>query len=196
VQIVALPITLAVCAYLLGSISFAILIGKHYGVDLRDEGSGNPGATNAGRVLGKRVGRIVLLLDLAKGAIPSGIAWYLLGLDSPWTAVVGGAAAFGHCFPIWHRLRGGKGVATAGGVLLVLVPLAGVAALVGYVGFKKLSKRASVGSLAAAIFGAAVSYAMLGPVPRSYLAIGLLGLIVVRHTSNLRRLWSGTEPPS
>lgn len=191
-----LGVALAVLANLLGSVSFAILIGRHYGVDLREEGSGNPGATNAGRVLGKRIGRVILALDLAKGALPAGAAWALFGLTSPWTAIVGGAAAFGHCFPIWHRLRGGKGVATSAGVLLVLVPVAGAAALAGYVALKKATRRASVGSLAAAALGAGASWALLGPDPRSYLALGLLGLITLRHAANLRRLWQGTEPPS
>ncbi|MBZ0121662.1 MAG: glycerol-3-phosphate 1-O-acyltransferase PlsY [Sandaracinaceae bacterium] len=187
---------IAVAAYLLGSISFAILIGRRHGVDLREEGSGNPGATNAGRVLGKRIGRWVLLLDFLKGAVPAGVGWALLGLDSPWTSAIAAAAVVGHCFPIWHGLRGGKGVATSGGVLLVLAPPAGLAALAGYVVGKKLTRRASVGSLLAGALGAAVAFAWLGPEPRSYLAAGLFGLILVRHVDNLRRLWRGDEPPS
>lgn len=186
---------LAVAAYLVGSISFALLAASRAGVDLYAEGSGNPGATNVGRVLGKRTGRVVLVLDLAKGALPAGMAAWLLGLDAPWTAATGVAAVAGHCFPVWHRLRGGKGAATAAGVLLVLVPLAGLGAALTYLVGKRLSKRASVGSLLGALVGAGLS-AWLAEGPRTWMALGIVVLVLARHADNLARLAKGTEPES
>ena len=120
---------LAIVAYCAGSISFALIVARSHGVDLYAAGSGNPGATNVGRLVGKRAGRIVLVADLLKGALPFAAARALLGLDDPWTGVVGVAAVIGHCAPIWHRLRGGKGAATAAGVMLVAEPIAGLAAV-------------------------------------------------------------------
>ncbi len=186
---------LALGGYLLGSISFALIAATRAGVDLRAEGSGNPGATNVGRVLGKRTGRIVLGLDLAKGALPAGLAAWLLGLDTAWTAATGVAAVAGHCFPIWHRLRGGKGAATAAGVLLVLVPLAGVGAALTYLVGKRVSKRASVGSLVGALVGAGLT-AALTEGPRTWMALGIVALVFARHADNLVRLAQGTEPES
>src|SRR5690606_17231678 len=159
--------------------------------------SGNIGATNVGRLLGKRAGRQVLLLDAAKGALPALVARAVLGPDDGWAAATGAAAVLGHCFPIWHGFRGGKGAATAAGVLLALVPPAGLAAAGTYVALKKLSGRASVGSLGGALVGAGCTLALLGPAsPRSLMAGALLGIVLVRHRDNLVRLARGQEPPS
>ena len=183
-------------AYLLGSVSFGLIAARHAGVDLRSLGSGNIGATNVGRALGKRTGRVVLALDAAKGAVPALAAWQLLGLDAPWTAAVGSAAVIGHCFPIWYRFRGGKGVATSAGVLLVLVPIAGASAAFAYVALKKLTRRASVGSLVGVALGACVTATLLGPSPRTWMTVTILGVVVLRHAGNIRRLMRGEEPPS
>ena len=188
---------IALGGYLLGSISPGLILAKRQGVDLREGGSGNVGATNVGRMLGKRAGRQVLALDAAKGALPALAARLALGPDDGWTAATGAAAALGHCFPIWHGLRGGKGAATAAGVLLVLVPPAGVAGAATYIALKKLTKRASVGSIGGALIGAGCTLALLGPAsPRTWMAGALLGLVLVRHRDNLRRLARGEEPPS
>lgn len=192
----ALGPALAGAAYLLGSISFGLIAARRAGVDLRGEGSGNVGATNVGRVLGKRTGRLVLALDAAKGALPALTAWGLLGLDHPWTAATGAAAVVGHCFPIWHRLRGGKGAATSAGVMLALVWPAGLTAIVLYVVLKKVTRRASVGSLVGALAGAVTTWLWLGPTPRAYMAVGILAVVVLRHTSNIGRLIRGVEPES
>lgn len=183
-------------AYLLGSVSFGLLAARRQGVDLRARGSGNIGATNVGRTLGKRTGRVVLALDALKGVLPAALAWALLGLDDPWTAGVGAAAVLGHCFPIWHGFRGGKGAATSAGVTLALVPVAGLVAVAAYVALKKLTRRASVGSLAGALLGAVVTGALLGPAPRTWMTCAILGVVVVRHVSNIRRLVRGEEPES
>lgn len=182
-------------AYALGSISFALVAASRAGVDLRAEGSGNPGATNVGRVLGKRTGRVVLALDLAKGALPSALALTAFGPDAPWTSASGVAAVAGHCFPIWHRLRGGKGAATAAGVMLVLAPVGGLLGALTYVVLKRVSKRASVGSLAGALVGGA-STALLAGGPRVWMAAAIVVLVFVRHADNLARLVRGTEPES
>lgn len=188
---------LTVGAYLLGSISSALILAKQRGIDLREAGSGNPGATNAARVLGERAGRVVLVADAAKGALPALIARATLGPDDPWTAATGAAAALGHCFPVWHGFRGGKGAATAAGVLLVLVPPAGIAAAGTFFVLKKVTKRASVGSIGGALVGAATTLALLGPTsPRSWMAGALLGLVLVRHADNIGRIVRGEEPPS
>lgn len=188
---------LTAAAYLLGSISSALVLGKRHGIDLREAGSGNPGATNAERVLGKRAGRIVLAADVAKGALPALVARTALGPDDPWTAATGVAAVLGHCFPVWHGFRGGKGAATAAGVLLALAPPAGLAAAGTFFALKKLTRRASVGSIGGAIVGAAVTVSRLGPAsPRSWMAGALLVLVLARHAENLARLARGEEPPS
>lgn len=186
---------LALFGYLLGSISFALLAAKRAGVDLRTEGSGNPGATNVGRVLGKRTGRVVLVLDLLKGAVPAGLALALLPPGSPWTAATGALAVAGHCFPLWHGLRGGKGAATAAGVLFVLAPFAGLAAALTYLVGKRLSRRASVGSLLGALVGAGVAVATTSA-PTTWMAGAIVVLVFARHADNLVRLAKGTEPES
>lgn len=188
---------IALGGYLLGSISPGLILAKRRGVELRKTGSGNVGATNVGRALGKRAGRYVLLLDAAKGALPAFVARAALGPDELWTAATGLGAVLGHCFPVWHGLRGGKGAATGVGVLLVLVPPAGLAAAGTYVGLKKLTRRASVGSLGGAFVGASVALALLGPAsPRVWMSGALCALIVLRHRENIGRLLRGEEPPS
>lgn len=187
---------LAVGAYLMGSVSFGLLAARRAGVDLRGEGSGNIGATNVGRVLGKRTGRVVLLLDALKGAAPALLAAQLLGADDRWTAATGFAAVLGHCYPVWHRLRGGKGAATAAGVMLSLVWPAGLIAVVLYLGLKKLTRRASVGSLSGALAGAIVTWAWLGPGSRAFMTVAILAVVLLRHRGNIGRLLRGEEPPS
>jgi glycerol-3-phosphate acyltransferase PlsY len=183
--------------YLLGSVSFGLLAAKRAGAELRHSGSGNIGATNVGRVLGKRTGRIVLLLDALKGFVPVLGARIVLGPDDGFTAATGVAAVLGHLAPLWHDFRGGKGAATSAGVLLAAVPWAGVAGALGYVVGKKATRRASVGSLLGSAAGVVVTVAVVGPVgPRPVMAYALLVLVVIRHAGNIGRLVRGVEPPS
>ncbi len=182
-------------AYLLGSVSFAILAAKRQGVDILAAGSGNPGATNISRVLGKRTGRLVLALDVLKGILPALAARALEGPESVLAASVGVAAVTGHIAPIWHRWRGGKGVATAAGVTLALIPLAGLAGALVYLAVKRLTGWTSAGSMAGAVAALAVSAALYGPTsPPTLMTLTFVGLIVVRHGSNLRRIADGEEP--
>jgi glycerol-3-phosphate acyltransferase PlsY len=184
-------------SYLLGSIPFGLLLGRFVaGVDVRQEGSGNIGATNVARTAGRRLGVLTLVLDAAKGAIPVGIAAWALGVppDASWPAAAGLAAFFGHVFPVWLRFRGGKGVATALGAFLALTPwLTLGAALVFGVTFAA-SKVVSVSSLVATAVlagGATVLHGKDAPVTE--VALVVLLVIIVRHQSNIRRMARGQE---
>jgi len=194
-------------SYLCGSIPFGIMIVRAVaGIDLRTVGSGNIGATNVGRAAGKTWAIIVLLLDAMKGAVPTLAAPWLvqqLGADlSPQTAQVlaGMAAILGHMFPVWLGFRGGKGVATALGVISVLSPGATVAAGLAFAITFAATRIVSLGSLIAAItFGVTQLWQLrdnlLGIENRSLaiFAIAVPGLVIVRHLSNIARLLRGEE---
>ena len=185
---------LTLAAYLLGSISFGLLFARRQGVDLRGVGSGNIGATNVGRALGKSTGRKVMLLDILKGFVPVALARWAFDLPWPWITAVGIAATLGHVFPIWHAFRGGKGAATAGGVLLAALPPIGVATLFTFALVKKFSGRASVASLSAATLAAALTIGLDGRQWPIQLAVGLWIIVVLRHAENIARLLQGEEP--
>ncbi|MEM8610093.1 MAG: glycerol-3-phosphate 1-O-acyltransferase PlsY [Myxococcota bacterium] len=184
---------MTLCAYLLGSVSFGLLAAKRQGVDLRAVGSGNIGATNVGRALGKKTGRWVMVLDMLKGFVPVAIAQYAIHLPWPWITAVGLAAAVGHVFPIWHAFRGGKGAATSGGVLLGALPPVGLATLLTFVIVKRWTRLASVGSLTAATVGAVLTLFLDGRQWPVLLASGLWVLVVFRHAGNIVRLLRGEE---
>ena len=183
-------------SYLVGSVSFGLIAAKRADVDLRAIGSGNIGATNVTRALGKRTGRLVMLLDALKGFIPAALARFVFDLPGSAVTWIGWAAAFGHCFPIWHGLRGGKGAATSAGVLLGALPPIGLLTAALFVGVKKLSRRASVASLTAAGAAAIASALLYGDGWKTRLCLGLFALIVIRHRDNIGRLIAGTEPTS
>ncbi len=185
---------LVLAAYLLGSISFGLIVAQKRGVDLRSVGSGNTGATNVGRAIGKREGRIVLVLDVAKGLAPALAAAMWLGSASPWTAATAAAAVAGHCWPVWHGFRGGKGAATAAGAMLVLCWPAGLAAIATYLAAKRWTRKVSVGSLAGASVGAVVAWAA-SPAMEPFVGAAVIAALVwVRHADNLGRLARGEEP--
>jgi glycerol-3-phosphate acyltransferase PlsY len=186
---------LTLATYLVGSISFGLLFAGRQGVDLRGVGSGNIGATNVGRALGKSTGRKVMLLDMLKGFVPVALARWTFDLPWPWITAVGIAATLGHVFPIWHAFRGGKGAATAGGVLLGALPLIGVATLLTFVLVKKFSRRASVASLSAATLAVALTIGIDGRQWPIQLAVGLWIIVLIRHAGNIARLLQGEEPP-
>lgn len=194
----AVPIAIVVVAYALGSISFGLLIAARRGVDLRAVGSGNTGATNVGRAIGKREGRVVLVLDALKGALPALAAAWWTGPESSWTAAAAVAAVAGHCWPVWHGFRGGKGAATAAGSMLVVAWPAGLAAIVTYLAAKRASRKVSVGSLAGATVGAMVAggLALVGTesIASAVGAGAIATLVWVRHADNVARLRRGEEP--
>jgi acyl phosphate:glycerol-3-phosphate acyltransferase len=188
---------LLAASFLLGSIPFGLLLGRALaGVDVRQAGSGNIGATNVARTAGRRLGVATLLLDAAKGGIPVGVTALLLGEhhDAGWPAAAGLAAFLGHVLNPWLRFRGGKGVATAFGAFVVLSPwLALVAAVVFAVVFAA-TKVVSVSSMVAAAVlagGAAAFHGRDGAVTR--VAVVVLVVVVLRHHANIRRMLRGEE---
>lgn len=178
-------------AYLLGSLSFAILLSRlSGGPDPRASGSGNPGATNMLRVAGKKLAILTLLGDLLKGLLPVLIA-YLLGLDVRQQAWVGLAAVIGHLYPLYFRFKGGKGVATAAGMLLGLYPPAALLALATWALTFILTRTSSLASLIATPLTLPL---LAWQQPAALLPMcALTGLIVWRHRSNLRDLLDGRE---
>jgi glycerol-3-phosphate acyltransferase PlsY len=182
---------LVVPAYLLGTFPTAILVGRRQGRDPTTEGSGNPGATNALRTMGRRAGAFVLLGDFGKGAVAAGLGWALGGRAIG--VACGLAAVLGHVAPATRRFHGGKGVATAAGMAFVLLPGVALAMAVLFTVVAKVTKTVSAGSIAIAIgfpIGAAVVGRPAGEVA-AFAACGLL--VVVRHRDNIRRLRRGEE---
>jgi acyl phosphate:glycerol-3-phosphate acyltransferase len=177
--------------YGLGSIPFGLLLTRWAGVgDIRAIGSGNIGATNVLRTGRKGLALATLLLDLAKGAIPTalGLAW--LG---PLGAVLGGAGAIvGHCFPVWLGCRGGKGVATAAGVVLGLTPLLFVVILAVFVAVVSATRWVSLGSMAAACLAPLAAF-LLGNSWAAGLYLLVAVLVVYKHRENIGRLLRGEE---
>jgi len=188
-----LPIVLGAAAgYLAGSIPTGVLVARARGVDIREQGSGNIGATNVARTLGKKAGAFVLLIDALKGLVPVLVCAHLVA--DPWAATATGAAAIlGHVFPVWLKFRGGKGVATALGVFLALTPIAAAAAVVTFALVYAIGRIASVGSLLAGLTLVGVLWWRGAPVPHLALGIAAWLLIVIRHRGNLRRLWRREE---
>lgn len=162
-------------------------------MDVRSKGSGNIGATNVARVAGKKLGVIVLLLDAAKGALPVLIAQRLLPAETALHAFVGLAAFFGHVFPVWLKLRGGKGVATALGVLLVLVPYAALAGAAAFVLVFALFRVSSIGSLVGGITATLVAFTVPHPREYAYLTGVLFLLMLFTHRANIQRLIKRSE---
>lgn len=212
-----------VCAaYLAGSVPFGLLIGRAHGIDIRAHGSKNIGATNVGRVLGRRAGIACFALDMLKGFVPTLLAGLALGtagrVDPPpdaswaWLAVAGAAVA-GHMFPPWLAFRGGKGVATGFGAILAVVPLLTIpaaGALVVWLGTLRVSRYVGLSScvaaaslplltalqpglLRAAGLGRAGAPGLGTVAP--HLAVGaiLAALVIYRHRGNLARTLRGTE---
>jgi acyl phosphate:glycerol-3-phosphate acyltransferase len=195
----------ALAAYLIGAVPFGYLIARARGVDIFQAGSGNIGATNVGRVLGRRFGILVFLLDFAKGAGPVAAAQQLALYGETWPLadalpVVAGLAAFlGHLFPVYLGFRGGKGVATGAGVVAVLVPLPALAALLTWVAVVCATRTVSLASLAAAaalcLFQLMIAVSRPGEadVIITVFCFVAAGLVVARHRANIGRLRHGTE---
>lgn len=212
-------IVLIIAAFLCGSIPFGFLLGKAQGIDLRKHGSGNIGATNAGRVLGKRIGRICLILDILKGFVPAigaGLAHGLIGAPTLsqeqawlWLAVAS-AAMLGHIFPPWLAFKGGKGVATGFGAMLGVAPYLTaptLGAAVMFVITVRVTRYVGLASCVAAVslplmtwiwleFAMPAMAARDGAWPSAMLWVtAALGAMVIwRHRGNLVRMVKGTEP--
>lgn len=194
----ALGALLVAAGYLAGSIPFGYLLGKLLlGVDVRTVGSGNIGATNVARAGGKKLGAVVVLLDAAKAVVPILVARRLLGggrAAEVFTVAVAIAAFVGHLFPVWLRFKGGKGVATAFGIFVVLAPWAAIAGAAAYGIAYAATRISSVGSLTGTAVCAGTAFALNGARrPVSWAAVVLALLILLRHRDNVRRLLSGEE---
>jgi acyl phosphate:glycerol-3-phosphate acyltransferase len=191
---------LALAGYLLGSIPFGLIFAKILGrKDVREHGSGNIGATNVSRVVGPLAGILTLFMDTAKGAAAVWLAARLSEDAAIAMMFAGIAALLGHCFPVWLKFRGGKGVATALGVYLALCPLAALVAVVLFVLVVAFWRYVSLGSLAAAAAMPLLTYLLWAPghAPPLVITLGTLFaavLIFYKHDANLQRLVDGTEP--
>jgi glycerol-3-phosphate acyltransferase PlsY len=178
--------------YFAGSIPFAFLLARRRGIDLRQAGSGNVGAANVLRTSGVATGVLALGLDAAKGALAVLVAQRLSG--EPATPVAGGVASIiGHVYPVWLGFRGGKGVATAGGVFVVLTPFAVAIATAVLALAIWVNRYISVGSMAAAVTLAVTAAALDVPAAVSVGAIIAAAIVIHRHRTNLTRLLAGTE---
>ena len=204
--------------YLSGSIPFGLLIGKFKGIDIREHGSGNIGATNAGRVLGRTAGGVCFALDVLKGAIPVDLAAIVMNLydvstitpaRSAWWFAVAAATMLGHMYPVWLRFKGGKGVATGFGALggmWPIVSIATVASLLVWIFSVRITKYVGVSSCLAAgllpvfVIATALAWRMVEPSdhlrshwPAIAFAAGLAGVVIWRHRGNIQRTLKGVE---
>lgn len=198
-----IPIALlgiAATAYLLGSVPWGLLVTRVFGrADIRKAGSGNIGAANVARVAGPAAGVLTLALDTAKGAAAVWLAGRFSNDSAAWMMLGGLAVLIGHCFPIWLRFKGGKGVATALGVFLALCAPAALAALALFGLVAAYWKYVSLGSLAAAATMPLLIYFLWAPrhAPPTIIIFGTMTatlLIIYKHDANIQRLMEGAEP--
>lgn len=180
-----------VFAYALGTFPTGLLVAGRQGHNVLDEGSRNPGASNVYRVAGMRAGAVVLVGDALKGALAAGVGILIDGRVTG--LVVGGAAVVGHCFPIQRWGRGGKGVATAGGVGVVVVPVLAVVLAALWFLIARVLNKASLGSLAVFIAAPLVVAGLGRPAIEVWLITALCMLVLARHHANIRRLIRGEE---
>lgn len=206
------PAFLILLAYLVGAIPFGLLIGLARGIDVRKAGSGNIGATNVGRLLGKKWGTLCLTFDLLKGFVPTFLfGWYQVTGDPPSTTdqllwlAIGLAAVLGHVFPVYLGFKGGKGVATTIGVGLAVYPLLTIPMVCGLVAFAAGRYGTGMTSLGSILLGIMFPLALVGYstwrgwqlslVWPCLLVTTILGLLIlVRHRANIGRILRGTEP--
>ena len=187
-------------AYILGSIPFGLILAKLFGgTDVRKGGSGNIGATNVARVIGPVAGILTLILDVAKGSAAVLLAARLSQDSATWMMIAALAALVGHCFPVWLKFKGGKGVATAAGMFLVLCPLAFLGSVILFVLVVTFWRYVSLGSISAAAAMPLLMYFLWAPrhAPPLVITFGSLAaavLIVCKHAGNIRRLAQGVEP--
>jgi acyl phosphate:glycerol-3-phosphate acyltransferase len=185
----------ALVAYFIGSIPTGFLFGRARGIDIRTTGSGNIGATNVFRTLGKAAGITVLLIDAVKGFVP---AKYLLFGATPETReyhamVAGLSAILGHNYTCWLRFKGGKGIATSAGVLIALVPYGLLITLGAWIVIFAISRYVSLASIGAAVVLPFAVWAVGGSTRIIILCLVLSVLAIYKHRTNIQRLIAGTE---
>jgi glycerol-3-phosphate acyltransferase PlsY len=189
----AMEIIVMIFSYLLGSIPTGYIVGALAGVDIRNAGSGNIGATNVARVVGKKRGLLTLVVDVGKGFIPVFVAGGL-GLSHTALALVAILAFLGHLYPVFLKFQGGKGVATALGTLLALAPMATVILMVVFALVAASSRLVSLSSIVAALAAPITLWSMFYPPPVIATGVFFAVMIIVRHRDNIQRLFAGTEP--
>lgn len=178
-------------AYLVGTFPSAMLVARANGVNIREVGSGNPGASNVTRVLGWRRGVWVFVLDAAKGALAAGAG--LLVAGRPGGYVLGAAAVIGHVFPVWNQFRGGKGVATGGGIFAALSPVV-FATLVGlWFVISRLTKKASLASIIIVTLMPVGVWIVRRELWEVLATIAVAALVMIRHLGNIKRLVTRRE---
>ena len=191
------PLIATLAAYLIGSLSFAVIVSRAMGLsDPRTYGSGNPGATNVLRSGSKPAAVLTLALDALKGFVPVFAVHEFgapYGLDEGTLALVGFAAFCGHLWPVFFHFKGGKGVATAAGVLLGLNPWLGLATLATWVIIAAFSRYSSLAAIVAAVFAPFYQLLIWGGGPVAVAALLMGGLLVWRHRGNIKKLLDGTE---
>lgn len=181
-----------VIAYILGSIPFGVLFARAQSVDLREHGSGNIGATNVARILGKKTGILTLLGDAFKGWLAVALASWTLG-DPGAIAGAGLMAFLGHLFSMFLKFKGGKGVATGLGIHLYVMPLATLGAMGVFAFTLWISKYVSLSSMFAAIALPMFGIFLKAPVPYVYMSLGIAVLVIFKHQENIRRIITRTE---
>ena len=192
---VALPLAI-VAAYLVGSIDFAVIVARMHGVDIHQEGSGNPGMSNVLRTLGRVPAAMVFIGDTLKGTIGAAMGMVASGVPDPmvhWAFLTGLAAVVGHCYPIFHRFKGGKGVATGGGVLLFTVPLLAVIEIAIWFLIFFVTRTASIGSMVIVVITVPLLiWQGVSGLALVWVAL-IIALVVWRHRGNIKRMVSGSE---
>lgn len=191
-----LPYIVLVMAYLMGSLSSAVVLCKMAGLpDPRTQGSGNPGATNVLRFGGKKLAAMVLVIDILKGVLPVVIAC-VLGLNQTWLAATALAAFVGHLYPVFFSFKGGKGVATALGGFLALSPLMAGATLLTWIAVFAVSRISSLSALTAAALTPLYSIWIIESVTARWIVLAMAVLLIYRHKANIQRLLAGEEGKS
>ena len=190
-------ILLILLGYLYGSIPFALVIGKvFYNTDVRESGSGNIGGTNAGRVLGKKAGISVIVLDALKAVIIFYLSSYLslkFNLNPDIKYIAGLACIFGHCYPIFAEFRGGKAVSTSLGYFLCIEPLYAVVAIVVFLLVLKISKYVSLSSISTALIVLCITPFLAVSITAKLCMLVAVILLVYRHKDNIKRIKNHTE---
>ena len=185
-----------IVSYLIGAVPFGLLLSRGRGVNIREQGSKNIGATNVSRLLGKKLGFLTFLLDCAKGYLPMFLAGLLLG-NTPNRHVVialcGAAAVIGHMFPVYLGFKGGKGVATGLGAFLYLAPKAVLISLAVFIATVAATGFVSLGSLLASAVILPCLYFFPEPTWKLLLAFFVVGMIWIKHHENIGRLLKGNE---
>jgi glycerol-3-phosphate acyltransferase PlsY len=192
-ETLTLPIAAIVAAYLIGSLSSAIILCKLAGLpDPRSEGSGNPGATNVLRIGGKKLAATVLLIDVVKGVLPVTMV-SLAGFDLAWVTATAFAVFLGHLYPVFFQFNGGKGVATALGGFLALSPPLGAAILLSWLFVFIISRISSLSAIIAASLAPLYSMWLINSLEARWIIFVMTTMLLIRHKSNIKRLLSGGE---